>query len=370
MDDYILPLSETTLREAPAIGAKAALLGELIHREYPVPAGFCLTTHAYKDFLKASEIQNQVDGFRGLSDEQQIAEAAEGIQRAIEDAPIPADLAVGLSTLYRTMGQRPRVVVRPSVAYGTALRSAATGKLESYTNIVGEKDLFQAVRSVWASLWNPDVVASYRRQGIDHASLVPGVIVQTMVRPISSGDVLTADPVTGEYDKLLITAYWGMKQLELASQLVPDAYHVDRTTLALRFKRIVTKELMVSSAGLVPVPKNKRNAVVLKDAGIRDLCQMATGIEDILQGPVELEWCVLQGGAFQVIEALPVEFEVDAEFDAKRFRAVPLGHRKTDDEPAVVAEPTRPAAPESPASAEPATADPEPAATSEPAEPT
>jgi hypothetical protein len=332
MSDYIIGLDELGRGSVATAGGKGALLGELLSRGYPVPRGFCIATGAYDDFLKISGIIDQIKALEGIAEETEYVDAAEAIMSAIQEAAIPADLAVGLSTIYRTMGQRPRVAVRSSPAYEAMLRSPITGKTDHFLNVVGERDLFQAVRDIWAGIWDPVVISFCRRRAIDHARLKPAVIIQSMVRPISSGSIFTADPMSGDRDKLLITAGWGMKQESLGGQLAPDTYHVDRGTLTLRFKRIVTKELMVSASGLVPVPKNRRNAVVLKDAAIRDLCQMATGVEDIFGEPAEVEWCVLQGGGFMILEALPVavgdeilgEDELAPEQDATAVTTTPV----------------------------------------------
>ncbi|MGD8394091.1 MAG: PEP/pyruvate-binding domain-containing protein [Candidatus Eiseniibacteriota bacterium] len=306
MSDYIVDLHDLGRDSVSVAGGKGSLLGELLSRGYPVPRGCCITTGAYDDFLEISGIDQQVREARALTDESELLEAGEGIMQAIQEAAIPADLAVGLSTVYRALGQRPRVAVRPSPAYQSMLRSPISGKTDHFLNVIGEKDLFQAVRDIWSGIWDPLVVSYCRRRSIAHAELKPAVIIQAMVRPISSGSIFTADPMSGDRDMLLISAGWGMKQESITGRVAPDTYHVDRETLTLRYKRINTKELMVSASGLVPVPKNRRNAVVLKDAAIRDLCQMATGIEDIFGEPAEVEWCVLQGGRFMVLEALPV----------------------------------------------------------------
>jgi pyruvate,water dikinase len=347
MDEYILKLSSVRREMAGAVGSKAALLGELSSHGFPVPQGFCITTLAHEEFLRISGIEARVTSFRGLTTGDERQQSADDIAVAIEEAAIQPDLAVALSTTYRSLGARPRVAVRPSIAYPDTLKSPVTGKLERSLGIIGEKDLYQAIRNLWAGIWDPVVLSLCERRGLDHAELKPAVLVQSMVRPISSGTVLTADPVTGENDKLLITAGWGMKQESISGQVMPDTYHVDRETLTLRYKRIVTKELMVSASGLVPVPKNRKNAVVLKDVAIRDLCQMALGVESVLGSAAEVEWCALQGGALQVIATSPIEFEedVDAPLAATTIKAAPTPVDRKPVTPELAAPDQEPATP-------------------------
>lgn len=305
MSEYIVDLDDLSREKVAEAGGKGALLGELLSRGYPVPKGFCLTVPAYDEFLQISGIGEEIKEVHALPPAE-MQQAAQGIHDHIEEAAIPADLAVTLSTLYRALGQRPRVAVRPSPAYDNRLRNPIPGLVEPHLNVLGEKDLFQAVRDTWASIWLPEVLLFCQRQGLDHARLKPAVIMQIMIHPVASGTIFTGDPVTGDRDRLLITASWGMGQGSLGGQNTPDTYHIDRETRAIRYKRIVTKEVMVSSSGIVPVPKNRRNTVVIKDSAIRELCDIALGIEDILKEPVEIEWCAVTNGQLMVLEALPV----------------------------------------------------------------
>jgi pyruvate,water dikinase len=306
MSEYVVGLDELGRASVSQAGGKGALLGELLARGVSVPRGFCLTTLAYDDFLQISGIGEDAAAAGAMPPGAEALEAASAIHDRVVEAIIPAEVAFDLSTLYRTLGQRPRVAVRPSLAYQDQLRSPVSAHVEAHLNVLGEKDLFQAIRDTWASVWRPEVVAFCHRNGIEHSRLRPAVIMQVMVHPVCSGTIFTADPGTGDRDRLVITASWGMGHTSLGGQATPDTYHVDRDTLELRFKRIVTKEVMVSATGIVPVPKNRRNSVVLKDSVIIDLCKMALGVEEIIEEPAEIEWCALTSGQVMVLEAAPV----------------------------------------------------------------
>lgn len=305
MDEHVVGLEELGRASVNQAGAKGALLGEVLARGVPVPRGFCLTTLAYDHFLQVSGVGEAAAAFHALAPGPEATQAAEAINARISEAAIPPEVAFGLSTVYRELGQRPRVAVRPSLAYDDLMRSPVSGHLEPHLNVSGEKDLFQAVRDMWALIWQPAVIAACQRGGVDHARLKPAVLIQLMVHPVCSGTIFTADPGTGDRDRLVITAFWGMGP-GMSGQSIPDTYHVDRKTMTLRYKRIVPKEVMVSANGVVPVPKNRRNSVVLKDAAIRELCSMAINVEQIIAEPAEIAWCTVTGNRTMVLEALPV----------------------------------------------------------------
>jgi len=306
MTDYVVALDDLTRQSVGQAGGKGALLGELLSRGVPVPRGFCLTTQAYEDFLRSSGLDSGVQAAHALPAGPAALAAAEAIRGRITEAPIPAQVAVTLSTVYRSLGQRPRVAVRPSLAYDEELKSPVAGAVEPHLNVSGEKELFQAVRDTWAAIWEPRVLELCQVNQVDHSRLRPAVIMQVMVHPVCSGTLFTADPGTGDRDRLVLTAVWGISPDTPGGQFMPDTYHVDRETMNLRYKRIVTKDVMVSATGIVPVPKNRRNSPVLKDSQIRELCTMALGVEQIIGEPAEIEWCQNTGGEILVLEAMPV----------------------------------------------------------------
>jgi pyruvate,water dikinase len=329
MTDYVVDLEELGRESVGQAGGKGALLGELLARGVPVPRGFCLTTRAYDDFLESSGLSAKIREAHDLPPGQEALDAAEAIRNRITEASIPAQVAVTLSTLYRSLGQRPRVAVRPSLAYDDQLRSPVAGAIEPHLNVSGEKELFQAIRDTWAAIWQPRVLELCRANGIEHPRLKPAVIMQVMVHPLCSGTLFTADPGTGDRDRLVLTAHWGISQGARSGQLAPDTYHVDRETMDLRYKRIVTKEVMVSSSGFVPVPKNRRNSPVLKDGQIRELCTMALGVEQIIAEPAEIEWCQVSSGEMMVLEAMPV-----GEIEAQSPASAPVPETGSWDPPA------------------------------------
>lgn len=56
MNQYVLDFSEINKLSLPLVGGKGANLGELCRiPEINMPAGFCVTTQAYTDFVNTSE---------------------------------------------------------------------------------------------------------------------------------------------------------------------------------------------------------------------------------------------------------------------------------------------------------------------------
>ncbi len=70
---------------------------------------------------------------------------------------------------------------------------------------------------------------SYRaRQGIDPASVSLAVVVQQMVPAEAAGMLFTADPVSGQRDRAVINATWGLGEAVVGGHVTPDSLVVDK----------------------------------------------------------------------------------------------------------------------------------------------
>ena len=59
MAKYILPLTDEHVT-LDLVGGKGASLARLTRADIPVPDGFCVTTTAYRQFVKENALQSQI----------------------------------------------------------------------------------------------------------------------------------------------------------------------------------------------------------------------------------------------------------------------------------------------------------------------
>jgi len=178
---YVVRFDERDALDARLVGNKAKNLAELARRGFPVPRFFCVTTRAFREFVKSA-------GVEGLPPEE--------AREVLASSPVPEPVALEIAEEYRRWG-----------GVASAVRSSATGEdspevswagqLDSFLGVEGQEALLEAVRKCWCSLWKENVLVYCRRKGIPHHEVSLGVIVQEMVRAELSGVAFTADPVTG-----------------------------------------------------------------------------------------------------------------------------------------------------------------------------
>src|SRR3954452_8272967 len=72
----VIDLSGIEARMLPAVGGKAANLGELVRVGFPVPPGFCVTTAAYAQIAAGASIEFQALRTAPAADLERLAAAA------------------------------------------------------------------------------------------------------------------------------------------------------------------------------------------------------------------------------------------------------------------------------------------------------
>ena len=93
--------------------------------------------------------------------------------------------------------------MRSSALEDGGARCAFPGAYESYLNVNGIDELKAAVKRVWASLWNGRAAGFRAALGVDGEPAM-AVIVQEMVEADVSGVSMTANPVTGDPNRVSI----------------------------------------------------------------------------------------------------------------------------------------------------------------------
>ncbi len=212
---YVVSLDQLRMTDVESVGGKNASLGEMISQlaesGVRVPGGFATTAQAFRDFL-----ENSVDGGPTLAqriadrlsaldidDVRALAQAGAEIRQWIVDTPFQPRLAQEIRESYQ------RLVDDSSGEMSFAVRSSATaedlpdasfaGQQETFLNVVGIDNVLDAMKHVFASLYN-DRAISYRvHKGFTHAEVALSAGVQRMVRSDvgAAGVMFTLDTESG-----------------------------------------------------------------------------------------------------------------------------------------------------------------------------
>ena len=309
-------LSLDTLRmtDVPRVGGKNASLGEMIGElsaaGVRVPGGFATTADAFREFLArdglAGRIRQRLAGL-DVADVRSLAAAGGEIRAWVEAAPLPGALERELRARYARMAAGDAdcaVAVRSSATAEDLPEASFAGQQETLLNVRGEDAVVDAVREVFASLFNDRAIAYRAHQGFAHAEVALSAGIQRMVRSDlgASGVVFTIDTESGFEDVVFVTSAWGLGEMVVQGQVNPDEFYVHKPTLEagrppiLRRERGSKAQKMVYSddpakrVAVVDVPLDDRRGFSLTDEEVIELARHAVAIEHHYGRAMDIEW--------------------------------------------------------------------------------
>lgn len=315
--ENILWFKEISKADIPSVGGKGANLGELMGAGLPVPDGFVLTVKAYFDFLKKYQIERKIlQTTIGLDVENNPAlnKAAKEIKEEILKHPLPSDLEKEIISAYKKLGPpagggNELVAVRSSATAEDLPTASFAGQQATFLNVQGEKELIEAVKKAWASLFEPRAIYYRTVNHFDHLKVGLAVPVQKMVQSEVAGVMFTIDPVKNDKSKIVIDAAYGLGEIVVSGAVTPDHYVVEKKSLKILEKKIAkqTWEIKKSGSGnkKVDVLPELQEKQKLTDEQIIELAKIGLKIEDHYQFPQDTEWA-LEGGKIFMVQSRPV----------------------------------------------------------------
>ncbi len=340
-DRYVLGLDEIDQTQSPLVGGKGANLGELSRIEgVRVPAGFCVTTDAFRRIMaEAPLIDERLDRLSGLNpDDQQAIRALSGeIRRVLEGTPIPDDLAAAITRSVARLGGQAAYAVRSSATAEDLPTASFAGQQDTYLNVVGSAEILAHVSRCWASLFTERAVIYRLRNGFDHRKVQMAVVVQQMVFPQAAGLLFTADPVTSNRKVVSIEASFGLGEALVAGLVNPDVYQVrggDVVAKAVAAKRLAIHARPEGGTEQREIRPEDQERPALTDAQIAGLAQLGRRIEAHFGRPQDIEWC-LADDEFLIVQSRPITtlFPIPATGDQANHVYLSVGHQQMMTDP-------------------------------------
>jgi rifampicin phosphotransferase len=341
MGKYLLGLREIDQTQVAVVGGKGAHLGALSRIDgIHVPAGFCVTTDAFRRVMEdAPSIDDPLDRLSRLNpdDRESIRTCSAEIRRTLEGIAIPDDLAAAITRALARLGARTAYAVRSSATAEDLPMASFAGQHDTYLNVVGPAAILQHVSRCWASLFTERAVTYRLRNGFDHRKVHMAVVVQQMVFPQAAGVLFTADPVTSNRKVASVEASFGLGEALVSGLVNADVYTVRDGDIVTKAVATKQRAIHASPAGGTqeqPIEPAQQEQPALEDAQVVQLARLGRLIEDHFGCPQDIEWCLVDDG-FQIVQSRPITtmFPIPEVGDQENHVFVSVGHQQMMTDP-------------------------------------
>jgi pyruvate, water dikinase len=329
--------SELSLADLDQVGGKNASLGEMIGNltsaGVRVPDGFATTASAYRQFIADSRLAEMINSELAALDTEnveQLATVGRRIREAVTGRPLPANLEADIRTAYARLAGDSSNAANGDVSF--AVRSSATaedlpdasfaGQQETFLNVRGIDAILEAIKEVFASLYNDRAIAYRVHHRFEHEAVGISAGVQRMVRSdlAASGVMFTMDTESGFADAVFITSSYGLGEGVVQAAVNPDEFYVYKPALRAGRPAILkrsaggkatkmvytTRTEVGRTTAFIDVPPADRNRLSLTDAEVTELARQALAIEEHYGRPMDIEWGKDgQNGQLYILQARP-----------------------------------------------------------------
>ncbi|OQS44360.1 phosphoenolpyruvate synthase [Chromobacterium haemolyticum] len=350
-ENYVIWFEKLRMTDVEQVGGKNASLGEMISQlagsGVRVPGGFATTAQAYRDFLQHNGLADKISAALAnldIDDVSELARIGKEIRQWIIDTPFPAKLDADIKEAWDKMvadagGADISVAVRSSATAEDLPDASFAGQQETFLNIRGLDNVKDAMKHVFASLYN-DRAISYRvHKGFEHDVVALSAGVQRMVRSDcgAAGVMFTIDTESGFEDVVFITASYGLGETVVQGAVNPDEFYVHKPTLKAGRPAVLRKTMGsklikmeftdASQAGrsvkTVDVSPAERQQFSISDAEVAELAEYALIIEKHYGRPMDIEWGRDgHDGKLYILQARPetVKSQEDRKDTLRRYR--------------------------------------------------
>lgn len=282
----------------------------------PVPDGFCIPYAHYAEFIRSPQAQASIQRWLaspGFGRSRTIRRKALAQLRA-ELAALPLDSARSMSWLqqWRTQLSGKSVFVRSSSNSEDLANFSGAGLYTTVPNAKTDEALLNAVKTVWASVYNAEAYEARRAARVSDDHVFMAVLVQEAIDSVVSGVMVTRDPFDPRHaNATYVSAKRGLGIKVVEGQRIAEQSMHDGWSGAVRrlSRSGEVSELKLDRAGGVvdvPLAAAVVENDVLSSASVKQLAALGQRLKRLL-GHIDqdIEWAIDPGGRIVVLQSRP-----------------------------------------------------------------
>jgi len=311
----LLSLAQQRAQLSIAYGGKSANLGEVLNARLTgivVPGGFTIPFYYYDNFITRNKfdeaISDLMDDQKFVHDpayrRQRLVELRQKIESAEFDPELRRMVLEKVAREYAGKG----LFVRSSSNSEDLPNFSGAGLYTTVPNVRGDEQLIDAIKKVWASLWNFEAYEARERAGVAHSKIFMAVLIQEGINSESSGVMISTDPFdTENRGAIYISAKRGLGIKVVEGQRIAEQILFRPRTNAIQVLTRSAEDSLLTfdeKGGVKEVPITG-DRVVLTDDVIRRLVRAANEIKRVFGSKdQDIEWAYMKGQIY-IVQARP-----------------------------------------------------------------
>jgi len=304
--------------EAGAYGTKTANLGEIAHAAMPgfeVPKGFGVPIVYYKEHMARHGLDKQVGKLlsnpRFNKDANYRKAQLDKLRKAVLAKPLDPKLTkeIGQHMDKLDLEAGKGVFVRSSTNAEDLPGFNGAGLYDTVPNVTSAK-VGDAIKQVWASVWNMRAFEERTHFGIDHSGVYGAVLVQVGVDATAAGVLITAN-IFDKQDKntYTINAKSGLGIRVVQGKKVPEQLLFDIGNFGIKVLSRSDEDTMLvfdGKGGVKEVPNPNKGKPVLTDERAMRLAMAARSLTRLFppDKPLDVEW-LFEGEVLHIVQSRP-----------------------------------------------------------------
>lgn len=297
-------------KEAPSIkivGGKGHSLMFTTRKGYSVPPGVIISAKFFEIWLE--QIKNTSAWNLLMKKEMPIEEISKKLKETCSNLEYNETQSKTINSVKNFLAKEEikLVAVRSSSPEEDLEGASFAGIYESVMGVT-EVLLDTAIRTCFASCLDERVFTYKLKNGFDPLDPKIAVIIQKQVASEISGVAFSLNPVTNDYDEVVINANFGLGDTVVNGTVTPDQFIVDKVSSTIIEKTAGKKDVAVYlKADGGTKHKNIINPakICLSDEKIVAITSLVTKIETEYNMPMDIEWAY-EGDTLYLLQARPI----------------------------------------------------------------
>jgi len=306
-------------KDSIAFGSKSANLGELINTRIPniiVPDGFTVPFYYYDKFMKENgfdkKIEELIDNNDFVHNPRVRRLKLEEFRKEIQNGKFDQKLKADIIRRWKIQLGGQAVFVRSSSNSEDLPNFSGAGLYSSVANVKTNEKIIEAVKKVWASLWNFDAYEARVRNYVSQTDVYMAALIQVGINMDRGGVMISKDPFdAANKDSVYISAVCGHNSKIPDNKGIPEQVLFNPKSNSVVVMTLSQQENSLTfdeNGDLVETYDKCANAQgrVLTDRQSRSLAKIALTIKRIFGGKKEqdIEWGIMNGRIY-IVQARP-----------------------------------------------------------------